>query len=150
MRFPRTVTALVLAATGALFVAQPATAAAPPVQFTKIQYDSPGPDTRTNASINGEWFRITNMTRRNINLAGWTVRDTARHTYTLRGYLLAKQSLIVRTGRGTDGSPAGQRYWGSRAYVWNNDRDTATLRDAAGGPVDTCAWTRPAASTMCG
>jgi hypothetical protein len=34
------------------------------------------------------------------------------------------------------------RYQQRAAYVWNNDADTAILRDAAGRNVDSCRWTR--------
>ncbi|MDP3714589.1 MAG: hypothetical protein Q8R60_19150 [Mycobacteriales bacterium] len=36
-------------------------------------------------------------------------------------------------------SMGGHRYWGSGAYVWNNDGDAATLRNAAGSTLDTCS-----------
>jgi hypothetical protein len=31
-------------------------------------------------------------------------------------------------------------YWGRRWYVWNNNKDTAYVRTAAGTLVDSCAY----------
>ena len=61
--------------------------------------------------------------------------------------------MYVHTGKGTDGyNPSGQRdsahlYWNSGAYIWNNDKDTATLRSASTRIYDTCAWKSPNSGT---
>ena len=122
----------------------------PAVVFTKVQYDSPGPDTGTNASLNGEWFQLTNKGSKPVSLNGWYVRDVANHVYRLSGSLAASKTLTVRTGRGTANQPAGNRYWGSRSYIWNNTGDTATLRNAAGKTVHSCKWGRGTGVTTCG
>jgi hypothetical protein len=58
-RFRKTI----LASTLTAVVGVAADAATTPVlQFTYIVYDSPGKDTRTNASLNAEYVRITNTT----------------------------------------------------------------------------------------
>jgi len=59
-------------------------AATPAVSFTKIQFNSPGSDTRSNTSLNAEWVRMTNNTRSAIQLKSWTVRDKAGHVYTFK------------------------------------------------------------------
>jgi hypothetical protein len=64
-RFRKTILASTLTAVVgvATWLALPADAATTPVlQFTYIVYDSPGKDTRTNASLNAEYVRITNTT----------------------------------------------------------------------------------------
>jgi hypothetical protein len=129
----------------------PAQPAAGSVQFTKIRYDSPGRDTRTNKSINGEWFRLTNKTNKTINLKSWTVRDAAGHLYTFKTahWLGAGKNVYVHTGKGTNGKPVGDRYWGSANYVWNNAGDTATLRSSANKSIDTCKWTTDRDFTYC-
>lgn len=121
------------------------------VQLTKIQYDSPGTDTGSNASINGEWVRLTNKTSKTINLRNWTVRDAAGHVYkfTTSQSLAAGKNLFVLTGKGTNGKPAGYRYWGSSSYVWNNAGDTATLKDPTGKTIDSCKWTKDSNYTYC-
>jgi hypothetical protein len=139
----------VLAVSAALTVGVASAAAPPAVQFTKVQYNSPGSDTRTNTSLNGEWFQLTNKTKKPVSLAGWTVKDVAGHTYKLSGSLKAGAALTVHTGRGTANKPSGHRYWGSKSYIWNNTGDTATLRTGKGGIVHKCVWGSSGSVTTC-
>lgn len=121
------------------------------VHFVKIRYDSPGKDTGTNASLNGEYFQVANGTKATINLTGWTVRDKANHVYKLTGTLAAGKFLVVHTGRGTAKKPHSyDRYWGSKAYIWNNTGDTAILRDKAGKTMHSCKWTKLGGAVTCG
>ncbi|MEV4347643.1 lamin tail domain-containing protein [Actinoplanes sp. NPDC049596] len=123
-------------------VATPAQAAEAPVYFSRIYYDSPGSDTRSNASLNAEWFRLTNSTKKTIQLQNFTVRDASNHVYKFGAYaLLPGNSVTVHTGKGTAGKPAkNDRYWGSGNYIWNNTGDTATLRNPAGKTINTCKF----------
>jgi hypothetical protein len=129
----------------------PGSAATGAVQLTKIQYDSPGTDTGSNTSINGEWVRLTNKTKKTINLRNWTVRDVAGHVYkfTTDHSLAAGKNVYVLTGKGTNGKPAGYRYWGSSGYIWNNSGDTATLKDPTSKTIDSCKWTKDNNTTYC-
>ena len=119
------------------------------VQFTRIQYNSPGTDTGSNTSLNNEWFRLTNKTRSTINLKGWTVRDVAKHVYTFSSTvnLAAGKTITVHTGKGTNTSA--NRYWGRKGYVWNNGGDTAILRTSAGKTIDSCKWGKGSGATNC-
>lgn len=114
--------------------------AASSIQFRRLQYDSPGPDNRTNASLNAEYFQLRNVGTRTVNLAGWYVRDAAGHTYkfTTTFNLRPGYTVTVRTGKGTNTSA--NRYWGSGAYIWNNTGDKAYLRNRAGTLMDSCSW----------
>jgi hypothetical protein len=125
-------------ATIGLATASPAQAAGS-VHLSEIYYNSPGSDTRTNASLNGEWVKITNSTTRAASLTGWTVTDASSHAYKFGIYTLcAGKSVYVHTGKGTNTSV--NRYQNRSAYVWNNDRDTATLRRSTGSWVDGCSY----------
>ena len=119
------------------------------VQFTRIQYNSPGVDSGSNASLNGEWAKLTNKTKATIDLKGWIVRDASAHVYTFSSTfrLGAGKSVVVRTGKGSNSSTV--RFWGSRSYIWNNGGDTATLRTAAGKTIDACKWTTGNGATNC-
>lgn len=118
--------------------------AASAVQLGRIQYDSPGADTRSNASLNAEYVTITNVSSANRSLTGYTVRDAQSHVYTFGSFTLrARRSVRLHTGRGTNTST--DRYWGSRNYIWNNGGDKATLKSRSGVTVDTCSWTRTGA-----
>ncbi|MGI5273073.1 lamin tail domain-containing protein [Nonomuraea sp. CA-218870] len=147
MRLRSLTTAAVLAA-GLVAGSQPAHAAAPAVKITKIYYDSPGsPDNGANKSLNGEYVQIKNTGRKNVDLEGWTVRDETKrpdHVYTFGGLTLKPgTTLTLRTGRGEDTGTT--LYWGRSgggtfAYIWNQSRDTAYLRNATGRLVDSCSY----------
>jgi hypothetical protein len=133
-------TVAVVASAG-VYVTLPADAAAlPQMQFTYIVYDSPGTDNRTNASLNAEYVRITNNGPAN-NLKNWTLKDAQGHTFTFPSLPIAKDAKVwVKTGKGIN--TGATLYWGSGNYIWNNDKDTATLRSASGRLYDTCSWTK--------
>jgi hypothetical protein len=59
--------------------------------------------------------------------------------------------VYVHTGRGENGTPdSAHLYWRSGNSIWNNDKDTATLRSAS-RTYDTCGWTKPGTGTSsCG
>lgn len=50
----------------------------------------------------------------------------------------AKKKLTIRSGQGSDGTTT--VYWGRRAYVWNNDKDSAYVRNANGRLIDSCSY----------
>ncbi|MFI5867327.1 lamin tail domain-containing protein [Streptomyces sp. NPDC051546] len=113
--------------------------AAGTLRVSKIWYDSPGSDTRTNTSINGEWVQITNGTTSAVNLKGWTLTDTSSHVYTFGTFTLkAGKTVTVKTGKGIN--TATTLFQQRAAYVWNNDKDTATLRRANKTVHHTCAY----------
>lgn len=130
---------------GVLVLPSPAQAAGS-VHIEKIYYNSPGRDTGSNDSLNGEWVRIRNSRDVRVSLKGWTIRDTAGHTYTFGAYRLAPgKSVTVHTGGGDN--TARHRYWGRSWHVWNNDTDRATLRRANGTVADRCFYDNPDASS---
>ncbi|WP_377266954.1 lamin tail domain-containing protein [Peterkaempfera sp. SMS 1(5)a] len=104
-----------------------------------VQYNSPGRDTGSNRSLNGEWVDIVNDSRHAVNLAGWTLTDANHHLYRFgRVWLDAHQSLRVHTGRGTD--TRRDVYQDRRWYEWNNNGDVATLRNRHGHVVYQVTW----------
>lgn len=134
-------------AAGALIgaAALPATAAdharpsRPKVEVSAVQYDSPGRDDRSNRSLNKEWVELTNTTRHAVNLDGWTLEDESGHTYTFDDYRLAGRATVrIHTGEGRDARA--DLYQDRRNYVWNNDHDTATLRNDRDRFVDEESW----------
>ncbi|WP_245791137.1 lamin tail domain-containing protein [Actinacidiphila rubida] len=113
--------------------------AAGTLHISEIYYNSPGTDTRSNTSLNYEWVQVTNSTTKAVSLTGWTLTDSSRHVYTFGSFSLgAGKSVRVHTGKGTN--TAANRYQGRAAYVWNNDRDTATLRRSTGSWADACSY----------
>ncbi|WP_406841838.1 lamin tail domain-containing protein (plasmid) [Streptomyces sp. AHU1] len=111
------------------------------VEISQVQYDSPGRDDRSNRSLNQEWVEITNNSRHSVNLDGWTLEDTDGHTYTFDHYRLGRRSTVrVHTGIGRDSRT--DLFQDRRAYVWNNDRDRAILRNDHGRFIDAFSWGR--------
>jgi len=135
-------------ATGAgLLLAAPAEAASA-VQLHRVYYNSPGSDTRSNASLNGEWVQLFNTARTSRQLKGYKLRDKTGYTYTFGSFALGgRKSVYVHTGKGTNNST--HRYWGRSAYVWNNTGDTAYLRYPDGSAADSCSWGRTGSSKYC-
>jgi hypothetical protein len=140
--------AVVLAISGAAalaLTAAPAQATTGSVHLYKIYYNSPGSDTRSKTSLNAEYVQIKNTTTKSVSLKGWTLTDAARHKYTFSTYTLgAGKTVTVHTGKGTNS--ATNRYWGSGNYIWNNDRDTATLKTSSGKKASTCSYNSTKAS----
>ncbi|MFF7656700.1 lamin tail domain-containing protein [Streptomyces sp. NPDC007983] len=113
--------------------------AAGSIHLYKVYYDSPGSDTRSNTSLNGEYVQIKNSTSSAVQLKGYTLRDATGYKYTFPSYRInAGKTVKVHTGRGSQS--AGHVYWGRGAYVWNNGKDTATLRTASGTFRDSCSY----------
>jgi len=121
------------------FLSTPAQAAGG-VTIHHVWFDSPGSDTRTNASLNAEWVQLKNTSSAAISVKGWILKDVANHKYTFPNMKIgAGKTVTVHTGTGT--ATATHKYQNSRAYIWNNTSDTATLTKANGTKVDSCAWT---------
>ncbi|MFF4244943.1 lamin tail domain-containing protein [Streptomyces sp. NPDC001822] len=88
-----------------------------------------------------EWVEIANQTRRAVNLDGWTLRDADGHRYRFDNVRLAGRATVrIHTGIGRDTRT--DLFQDRRTYVWDNNGDTATLRDARGRTVDTDSWGR--------
>ncbi|AGZ46063.1 lamin tail domain-containing protein [Actinoplanes friuliensis] len=128
-------------AAAALEAGAPAAAAATPsLSFHGAQYDSPGKDTRSPASLVNEWISLINTGSAPVDLSGYTIRDESNHVYTFGDVTIAGSGgrIWLRTGEGTRSGR--NLFWGSGIYIWNNTGDTATLRTAAGRNVDSCSW----------
>jgi len=94
------------------------------MRITGIMYDPPGSDVR------GEFVRLQNDTVADVQMLGWTLSDVAGHEYTFPAFTLrAGFDVRIWTGAGTD--DASNLFWGRNQAVWNNQGDTATLRDSA-------------------
>jgi hypothetical protein len=134
------IAAAALALGAALAVGSPAEAATPTLRFHGAQYDSPGTDNRSAASLDNEWISLINSGSKAVNLKSYTIRDAQNHVYTFGNVTIAAKGgrLWLHTGKGTNTTK--NRYWGSGNYVWNNTGDTAYLRNAGGKAVDSCTW----------
>lgn len=108
-----------------------------PVRVDGIYYDAPGLD---HQNPNGEWVVLRNEGTEAISLAGFTISDTANHLYSFPAIVLEDGGMVeLHSGQGQDGN--GLLYWGlAGTAVWNNDGDSAFLRDPEGRLVDYYAY----------
>lgn len=136
-----------VALTGTL-LSSPAEAAGGVIIY-RVYFDSPGKDTRTNVSLNGEWVQLKNTSSKAISLKGWVLKDPQNHKYTFLNIKIgAKKTVKVHTGAGKD--TATDKFQNRRAYVWNNTSDTATLLKSNGSKADACSWsTRDGSDKYC-
>lgn len=119
------------------------------IRITKIYFDSPGADTGSNSSLNAEWIAIRNTGTTGRQLLGWRIRDAAGHVYHFGSFKLpAKTTVKLHTGSGFDSFP-NHVYWEQGNYVWNNDGDTAKLKNKAGTVVDKCSYSGAGSSVAC-
>jgi Lamin Tail Domain len=109
------------------------------IRIAKVYFDSPGADYGSNKSLNAEWVKLKNTGSTAKALTGWTIRDGYGWTYRFGTYKLgAGKTVTVHTGNGSN--TAGHRYWDHGGYIWNNDGDTAKLRNKAGKLIDMCSF----------
>lgn len=115
------------------------------VFLAHIRYVAP-----SGTGVNGEYVKLTNGHDYYVNLRHWTLGERAdsRHYTFPDKWLAPGASLWLYSGFGRDGGA--NLYWDSRTYVWNNNADTATLRNGRTTLIDTCAWkSRGPGSTDC-
>jgi Lamin Tail Domain len=127
----------------------PAAATTPIVHFSKAYVNSPGTDNRTNSSLNAEYVVLKNSSSTTTyTLTGYTIRDTSAHVFKFPTFKLKPgASVTVHTGSGINTSS--NLYWGSKAYVWTNTGDTATLKNTVGTTKDTCSWHTVSSYVLC-
>ncbi|MFD6275726.1 lamin tail domain-containing protein [Streptomyces sp. NPDC060209] len=150
----RTAAPLALAAAaalaGSLLATAPASAASHQggLHLGKIQYDSPGKDTRTNTSLNAEYVDIHNNGKSKLQLKGYKLKDNTGYTYTFPSFTVAAGKTVrVHTGKGKN---AGAHvYWNRGSYVWNNTGDKARLIKPSGALLDSCSWGKGTGVKVC-
>ncbi len=104
------------------------------IYISAVQFDAPGNKDRSN--LNGEWVKITNSGRDSITMTSWKLSDEgSKHVYVFPSFVLSPGATVtIFTGSGTN--TATELYMGRGAPIWNNDGDTAILRDANGNIID--------------
>lgn len=112
------------------------TASEASIEIVGIEADPPGPDSE---NLNAETVTLRNKGRRAVQLEGFRLSDRSNNTYIFPNFSLAGGATVVlHSGRGRDDDR--NLYWGSSSPIWNNDGDTAFLRDPAGNTVDVFSY----------
>ena len=67
-------------------------------------------------------------------MTAWTLSDIAEHTFVFPQFSLAPgATVVVHICSGEDSAEI--LYWNRCSAIWNNDGDTAFLRDASGREI---------------
>lgn len=84
-----------------------------------------------------EYVRVDNAGGSAVNLSGWRVYSTeGSQTYSFSGYTLAAgASVYVHSGPDAPPTSGNNLRW-TTAYIWNNDGDTAQLKNPQGSVAD--------------
>lgn len=119
-----------------------ATSAPAVVHITYILYNPDGDD------VQNEYVRIENHGGSLATMTGWTLRDEDNHIFTFPSFALAPHAQVqvwtkCGTNTGTD------LYYCSGQAIWNNNGDTAFLRDNGGNLIDSCSYPGGGISTSC-
>ncbi len=103
------------------------------LKITHLQADAPGSDAE---NPNGEWVEIADQGSQPVQMRGYTLKDQANHIYTFGDFTVASGAAFrLYSGQGQNSPTA--LYWGLVGdSVWNNNTDTAFLRDTQGALVD--------------
>ena len=129
-------------------LALPASASAA-IRITRIYYNPPGADTGSANSLKAEWIAVRNTGSRARQLQGWRILDSSGHRYRIGSFRLpARTTFKLHTGSGSDSFPS-HLYWNLDKYVWNNDGDTARLKNSSGSLVDRCHYSGGGTSVTC-
>lgn len=106
------------------------------LKIVGLEADPPGPD---DENLNGETVTIQNSGSTEIRLAGFRLSDRSNATFIFPDVTLpAGRTIVVHSGRGSD--DADNLYWNSSRSIWNNNGDTAFLRDPDGNSVDVYSY----------
>jgi endonuclease YncB( thermonuclease family) len=83
------------------------------------------------ANLTDEYVVIENRGKEAVDMTGWSILDETHHRYLVPNFALpARAKVTLRTGAGKN--TATELFWGSRASIWNDDRDSVLIRDSQG------------------
>jgi micrococcal nuclease len=105
--------------------------------ITSFHANAPGDD-RNN--VNGEYLRVANISGEPRSLKGYTLHDADRQVFALPDLVVPPAHTVrIHSGKGQDARDPAQAlalYVGSDRPLWNNDADSAILKDPKGQLVD--------------
>ena len=107
------------------------------VAIASVHYDAEGDD---RYNLNDEYVVIKNYGNEVVDMTGWTLSDEANNVYTFPSDFVLGATAKVTVYSGVGNNTQDKLYWGSNVPIWNNDHDTAYLKDAEGNLVDEWGW----------
>lgn len=112
------------------------------VRVARIVYHPVGDE------LAGEYVRLENRKCTPVELSGWTLSDSDGSTYYFPDRQLPPGGVLrvwVKGGIPTDTD----QYWGSSQPIWDNDGDTAFLRNVHGYTVSDCSYAGGGSERYC-
>jgi micrococcal nuclease len=99
------------------------------LELVEIHADAAGND---NENLDDEYLVFENVGPESVDISGWTISDSAGHTYSVPDgvQLAARARIRLVTGSGTNTEST--LYWGKDQALWNNGGDTITVRTTDG------------------
>jgi micrococcal nuclease len=108
------------------------------LHITSFHANADGDD-RTN--VNGEYFRVCNISSSNLEVAGFRIADIAGNSWELPSLVIPPGNTVkIHSGKGTNQLNAAEQlavYLQSADPIWNNKEDRLTIYDRYGRVVDT-------------
>ena len=103
-----------------------------PLELVEIHADAAGND---NENLDDEYLVFENAGSESIDISGWTLSDSAGHTYTVPEDVQLASGARIRLVTGSGTNTDSTLYWGESEALWNNGGDTITVRNADGETV---------------
>jgi endonuclease YncB( thermonuclease family) len=108
------------------------------LHITSFHANADGDD---RANVNGEYFRLCNVSGGPLDLAGYKVTDISGGSWELPSVVVPSGNTIkVHSGKGSNQTDAAQQlaiYLDNADPIWNNKEDRLTVYDRFGKVVDT-------------
>ena len=112
------------------------------VVIVRIEYDPPGLDSE------GEYVDLKSNELHAVNMNNWTLRDESDTVFSFPDFTLGALSTVrvwIRSGA----NDSNNLYWGRNSATWNNDGDTAILRNSDGTEIDRCTYSGGGQTAIC-
>ncbi|MEZ4524067.1 MAG: lamin tail domain-containing protein [Thermomicrobiales bacterium] len=87
----------------------------------------------------GETVTIVNVGEGPVDMTGWSLSDIAEHIYIFPNFVLQPGAAVVVHICAGENTPE-ILFWGRCSAIWNNEGDTAYLRDATGRGISTYSY----------
>ncbi|WP_136592180.1 lamin tail domain-containing protein [Salinigranum halophilum] len=100
-----------------------------PLTLVEINADAAGND---NENLDDEYLIFENTGSESLDISGWTISDSAGHTYTVPDGVQLAAGARIRLVTGSGSDTESTLYWGEDQALWNNGGDTVTVRTASG------------------
>jgi len=106
-----------------------------------VHYDAEGDD---RYNLNDEYVILEYITQSvvnsEVNLTGYNLSDEAGNSYQFpSGFILqSSETVTIHTGTGLDNST--DLYWSKTSSIWNNDHDTAYLKNDSDHLINSYSW----------